>query len=108
MAIRLATLADLDSVVELALAALPDDPYWHYRFPDHDKHPEDHLKFTRLWFRFYLDPGHDDFRLVVAEAPPPEPKESGHATEMVAYALWDVSYLNRRKCGPDCKPQDRS
>jgi hypothetical protein len=105
MAIRLATPADLDSVVELALAALPDDPDWHYRFPYHDKYPEDHLKFTRLLFQFYLDPGHNDFRIMVAEAPK---SESCPETKMVSYALWDVSFLNKRKYGPGYKPQDRS
>ena len=105
MPIRKATLDDFDNFLELVLKTLPDDPDWYYRFPYYKEYPEDYLKFTSILFKFFLDPSHDDFEVMVSET-----SKIGSPNEiiMVSWAVWDKSYLNKRKYGSGYKPQNGS
>ena len=105
MAICTANLTDLDSVLEVALSAMPYDPDWNYRYQYRDQYPEDHLKYTKLLFQFFIDPSYDDWHVMVAKAPS---LEDPNVTKIVAFAVWDVSYVNKRKHGQDYKPLNRS
>ncbi|KAK3366254.1 hypothetical protein B0T24DRAFT_711770 [Lasiosphaeria ovina] len=55
MRLRAATAADVDAITELALAALPDDPVWPYRFPLASQFPDHHKAYTRVRIAEYLD-----------------------------------------------------
>jgi hypothetical protein len=106
MSTRQAKLNDLDAVVEVVLAAMPLDPQWNYRFPYRDSYPEDHRKFTKRLFRLFIDPAIDDWQVMVAEAPS---IEEPHVSKIVAFAVWDISYINKAKHGSDCyQAQSRS
>ena len=102
--IRPATLADLDSLVEILRNARPLDETWKYSFQHRKQFPDDNIKFTKLLLRYYIDPAHDDFHVVVAEAPS---LEGLQVTKVVACAIWDVSYRNKRKYGSEYKQQER-
>lgn len=105
MTIRTADLTDLDNVVDLVLSVMPHDPQWNYRFPYRTEHAEDHLKYTKLLFQFFIDPSYDDWHVMVAEAPS---LEDSSVIKVVAFAVWDVLFVNKRKHGGTYKPQNRS
>ncbi|GAB1319522.1 hypothetical protein MFIFM68171_09732 [Madurella fahalii] len=64
---RLGGLSDVDSVTDVFIRAMPDDPQWDYRFPGRHQYPEDHYKFTRMLIERFLDPTYDDWVVVVRE-----------------------------------------
>ena len=102
--VRQATPADLNAVVEVVLSTMPQDPQWNYRFPYRDKYPEDHLKYTSMLFEYFIDPSYDDWLVMVVDAPDiKNPKVS----KIVAFSIWDVSYINKAKYGPSYQPQNR-
>jgi hypothetical protein len=54
MTVRLGTRDDLDSLVDLGLAAMPMDPQWDYRYPHRLEYPDEHRICTReRWERFF-------------------------------------------------------
>jgi len=103
-AIRAATLADLDSVVEVVRSSMPLDPGWNYCYEHALEFPEDSVKFTKLLFQHFIDPGFDDWHVMVADAPS---LHDPNVTRIVAFAVWDVSYRNKRKHGSTYVPQNR-
>jgi hypothetical protein len=105
MAIRPATMADLDAVVDVVINAMPDDPQWTYRFPYRHEFPEDHLKYTKMLYQLFIDPSYDDWFVLVKEAPS---IEDSNVSKIVAFSVWDVSYINKAKHGPDYERQNRS
>jgi hypothetical protein len=127
--IRWATPSDVDAVVDVVIQAMPYDPQWDYRFPYRKDFPDDHRKYTRMLYEQFADPSNDDWRILVIEVQQgdEEPSigrriaelvrngydgvaaapESGSSGEIVAFSVWDVSYLNKRKYGPSYKPQNR-
>lgn len=106
MSTRQATLRDLEAVVDVVLAAMPLDPQWNYRFPYRHTYPKDHRKFTKLLFQFFIDPSYDDWHVMVAEAPSIDDPQ---VSRIVAFAVWEVSYINKAKHGAGCyRPQNRS
>ncbi|KAK3491889.1 hypothetical protein B0T13DRAFT_404157 [Neurospora crassa] len=46
---------------------MPLDPQWDYRFPLRKEFPEDHYKYTRMLFEYFLDPSFDDWTVMVVE-----------------------------------------
>ncbi|KAK3337965.1 hypothetical protein B0H65DRAFT_435339 [Neurospora tetraspora] len=46
---------------------MPLDPQWDYRFPLRKQFPEDHYKYTRMLFEYFLDPSYDDWTVMVVE-----------------------------------------
>ena len=103
--IRDATLADLDSVVDVVLSAMPLDPQWNYRFAYREQYLEHHLKYTKLLFQYFIQESYDDWHVMVAES---AAGDDITVTKIVAFAVWDVSYVNKRKHGPTYKAQNRS
>lgn len=56
-----------------------------------------------MLFEYFLDPEYDDWVVMVIEdSPKPEAP-----SEVVAFGVWDVSYINKRRYGPGYKTQDR-
>lgn len=47
-------MSDLDAMTDLALAAMPDDPIFPYRYRYAKSYPEEHRKYTRMRYSEYL------------------------------------------------------
>lgn len=103
-AIRAATTADLDSVVEVVRSSMPLDPTWSYCYGHAQEFPEDSVKFTKMLYQYFINPGFDDWHLMVADAPS---IDNPNVTRIVAFAVWDISYRNKRKHGSTYVPQNR-
>lgn len=93
--IRDATLADLDAMVDVYLAAFPMDPVWSYVFSNHHRYPEETCKLTRLEFTEYLENKHGKLRFLVAEVPKTEDE---NVMGVAAICLWKVVV------GPEARP----
>ena len=94
--IRPADLADLDAVVEIKRSSAVFDTAWNYCYQYCKQFPEDNLKYTTILFRSFLDPSFDDWHVMVAEAPS---LEDPNVMKLVAFAVWEISYKNKRKVG---------
>ena len=103
--VRLAVPTDVDAVVDVMLSAMPRDPTWDYRFSYHRDYPEDTLKYTTELQKLFIDPEFDDWEVLVVDAPM---NEDPSVSKVVAFSVWDISYENRARHGPDYQPQDRS
>ncbi len=104
--IRAAKLDDVDGIVEVVLAAMPHDPQWNYRFVHRSEFPNDHVKFTRLLYEQFITPANDDWLVMLAETR--GIGEPGVSKKIVAFAVWDVSFINKASKGPDYEPQNRT
>lgn len=109
--VRQATRDDLGEIVDLVLAAMPLDPQWNYRYPRRLEYPEDQLRHTRLAYEATLDAEDEDWRVMIVEVPVCGMDEGqwdatkgcgrflgagkGKATKIVAFAVWDLSYVNQ-------------
>ena len=102
--IRTATLADLDGILEVCLGAAPFDDSVRYVNLYREQFPEDDIKYCKLWLQYVINPIHDDFNVMVAEAPS---LEDSHTMKIGGYAVWNVSYRKKRKHGSEYQPQDR-
>lgn len=98
MAARRATCDDLKGLMDVVLSAMPQDPAWDYRFPYRHKYPEDEIKYQTLFFKLMVDPSYEDFEVNVLEAPS---LEDPNILRIVAFAIWDVTYINKRRYGSD-------
>lgn len=105
MELREAGPGDVDAVVDVLVAAREDDPGWTYRFQHRHEYPEEHRKFQRLFVQCLIDPSYEDWLVMVAESPS---VEDGGVAKIVAFAVWDVSYVNKRKYGPCYQRKNRS
>ncbi|KAJ4313575.1 hypothetical protein N0V84_009332 [Fusarium piperis] len=87
ISIRPVTADDLDAVVEIVIKAFPYDEQFAYRYPYRDKYPEDHYKYTRLYYAEYLNTTFaGQNTIMVATAPDlHNPKE----TKVIALSIWD-------------------
>ncbi len=103
MAPRLGVPEDADELTQVMIKTMPLDPQWNYRFPLRHEYPEDHEKYTRMLLEYFLDPAYDDWVVMVVE----DSLEPGDDKRIVAFGVWEVSYLNKRKYGPGYKAQDR-
>ncbi|KAK4465877.1 hypothetical protein QBC42DRAFT_260594, partial [Cladorrhinum samala] len=77
-------------------------PQWDYRFPYRHQFPEDHYKYTRMLFEYFLDPAFDDWKVMVVE----DSLEPSGKVSVVSFGVWDTSYINKRIYGPGYKTQD--
>ena len=102
--IRATTLDDLNGIVDVVLVAMPHDPQWDYRFLHKHEFPEDHYKYTRLLFEQFISPANDDWYVMLAESSTFDTSGPG---KIVAFAVWDVSYVNQAKKGPGYEKQNR-
>ena len=88
MFLRRATESDLNAITDIALAALPMDPQWPYRFPYSGHFPQDHYVCTRIRYKEYLDNvARGVFTIVLAEAPS---REDVTVTKPIAFAIWQM------------------
>ncbi|KAL2133371.1 hypothetical protein VTI74DRAFT_2459 [Chaetomium olivicolor] len=99
---RLGVPADVEAVTDVITKTMPLDPQCDYRFPYRREYPEDHYKYTKMLFEYFLDPAYDDWLVMVVQ----DSLEPGSPTSIVAFGVWDVSYINKRRYGPGYKPQD--
>ncbi|KAK0714706.1 hypothetical protein B0H67DRAFT_220147 [Lasiosphaeris hirsuta] len=101
---RLGLPSDAEAVTKVIIETMPLDPQWNYRFPLRLKFPDDHYKYTRMLIEYFLDPAYDDWLVMVVEdsLDPHSPEDA----TIVAFGVWDVSYLNKRVYGPSYQPQD--
>ena len=100
---RIAVPADLDELVDVVLASMPDDPQWPYRFPYRHQYPEDHRYFTRMLYEKFIDPAYDDWVVMVVEDQVPGSSKRA----IVAFAVWCLTYVNKRNHWPSYEPQNR-
>ncbi|KIW04733.1 uncharacterized protein PV09_04464 [Verruconis gallopava] len=84
--IRRATIHDLDDIVDIALAAMPLDPQWNWRFPHRDKFPEDERHFTLLKFKEFIT-SRDRWLVMVAET------DINYVRIPIAFAVWDLENI---------------
>jgi hypothetical protein len=100
---RLGLPTDVEAVTDVIIRTMPLDPQWDYRFPYRHQYPDDHYKYTKMLFEYFLDPLYDDWLVMVVE----DSLEPGGPIEVVSFGVWDVSYVNKIRYGPGYTPQDR-
>jgi len=101
---RLGVPSDVDAVTDVIIRTMPLDPQWNYRFPYREEYPEDHYKYTRMLIEYFLSPLYNDWLVMVIED---TLEEDSDELRIVSFAVWDVSFINKRKHGSGYKPQDR-
>ncbi|KAJ8131661.1 hypothetical protein O1611_g1965 [Lasiodiplodia mahajangana] len=98
--LRAATLTDVPQIADVIIAAMPFSSQWDYRFPH------------RHWLVYVVEPSPSEDAESVGVTEPGEgntlqenntPCEKKPAT-IVAVAVWDISYINKRKNGPSYEP----
>ncbi|KAK4183082.1 hypothetical protein QBC35DRAFT_130313 [Podospora australis] len=99
---RLGRPSDVEAVTDVIIKTMPLDPQWNYRFPYRGKYPDDHYKYTKLLFQYFLDPSYDDWTVMVVE----DILKPGDKLSVVSFGVWDVSFRNKRRFGSDYRPQD--
>ncbi|OCK79234.1 hypothetical protein K432DRAFT_383259 [Lepidopterella palustris CBS 459.81] len=87
ISVRQGSLADLESMLEIGLAALPMDPQWNYRFPYRCIYPNETRKFTRLRFQEFLENKDGRWRVMLAEG---EDAQGPIQTRLMAFAVWEI------------------
>ncbi|MCJ1246219.1 hypothetical protein MMC30_003425 [Trapelia coarctata] len=85
ISIREATMADLDTIIDVYLAAFPMDPVWNYVFSNHHQYPEETQRLTRLEYTHYLRKKDKKWRFMVAEMPK---KDNKSVKVIAAISLW--------------------
>jgi hypothetical protein len=98
--LRLASLTDLEIILEIGLAAMPLDPQWNWRFQHRSIFPDDHRKFTREIYRNFLENRSGNWVVLLAEM---LNHESGFY-HPVAFAVWNLSNFtgSQLPCGMPC------
>ncbi|KAL6713796.1 hypothetical protein ACLMJK_008288 [Lecanora helva] len=97
--LREATVNDTGGINNVFLAAMPDCPSWNYRFPYREQYPEDHQKYNKDLIRRFLSPEYEDWVVIVIDDKDP----ASDSNKVVAFAIWDIAYCNRRRYGNDYK-----
>lgn len=100
---RVGLPSDIEAVTDAVIRTMPLDPQWEYRFPYRHLYPQDHYKYTKMLFEYFLDPSYDDWLVIVAE----DSLEPGGSVSVVSFGVLNISYANKRRFGPSYKPQDR-
>ena len=101
--IRPATFADIDDLVAVYKASAPLDQTFSFVNQYVQQYPEDLIKLEKLVNYLWISPKYSDFHVMVAEAPS---LEDVTVTKVIAYAVWDVSYPNKRQYGSKYKSQN--
>ncbi|KAJ8131417.1 hypothetical protein O1611_g2213 [Lasiodiplodia mahajangana] len=85
--IRPVTANDLDAIVDIVIKAFPDDEQFAYRYQYREQYPEDHYKYTKMYYSEYLDTTFAGKNtIMVAEAPD---LEDPTKTKVIALSIWD-------------------
>jgi hypothetical protein len=97
--LRGAIESDLEAISNIALASMPLDPQWPYRFPHASIYPEDHKKYTRIRYNEHL--ANQSFYIMVAELPS---NEDPFITKPIAFAKWQLPGSYTKPVGGKTKP----
>jgi GNAT superfamily N-acetyltransferase len=89
LSIRRATIEDLDSMVDIALAAMPQDPQWNWRFPYRLQFPEDTRRFTRMKYEEFLRNADGQWLVMLADGR----EIDSLSPKAVAMAIWNIQNL---------------
>jgi ribosomal protein S18 acetylase RimI-like enzyme len=95
--LREASILDLDVMVSIAVAAMPLDPQWDYRFPHRRSYPEDTWLFTRRRYREFLE-NNRRWWVVLAELvanPQGKPGSRVDHPKPIAFAIWDITHVTQ-------------
>jgi hypothetical protein len=92
LTVRRASIADLEVMLNIGLAAMPMDPQWDWRFPYRLQFPEDTCHFTRQKYREFLEDKTGRWQVIVAEIA----SENDVSPVTIAMAIWDTGSINRR------------
>ena len=103
VAIRPATFADVDDLVEVYKTSAPLGETFRYKNQYVQQYPEDLIKYETLVHHLLISPKYSNFHVMVAEAPS---LEDVTVPKVVAYAVWDVSYRNKRQYGSEYKSRN--
>lgn len=99
-AIRPATFANIDDMVAVSKAAAPLDETFAYVYQHAQQYPEDLIKYRKLVNHLWISPKYSDLHVMVAEA---QSLEDVTVTKVIAFAVWNVSYRNKRQYGSEYK-----
>ena len=106
--IREATPSDAAQVADVIITAFPSDrELWNYRFPYRDQYPDDHRKWLNMLAQQWLAPENSDYTVIVIDDPDQGTEPQSELPRIAAFAAWNISYLNRRKYGPEYVKFDR-
>jgi ribosomal protein S18 acetylase RimI-like enzyme len=89
LALRRASVDDLETILDIGLAALPMDPQWDYRFPHRRAYPSDTRKYTMMRYREFLEDPNERWMVMLAE------HRNAHdaCNEPMAFAVWEVKNI---------------
>jgi len=100
--VRQASVDDLDALLEIGLAAMPQDPQWDYRFPYRHQFPNDTRLHTRERYREFLENRSGNWFVSLAE----HYSNSPYAKPVpVAFAIWNVSNVTNPQAPSHSKAQ---
>jgi hypothetical protein len=100
-ALRRAKESDIEAISNIALASLPLDPQWQYRFPHASIYPEDHKKFTLIRYtEHFADQEQGTTWIIVAELPSIEDS----SPKVIAFAKWQVPGSVSKRARDETKP----
>ncbi|KAL2692459.1 hypothetical protein Neosp_002868 [[Neocosmospora] mangrovei] len=96
---RTAEAKDVDRVTQVFIKAMQNNQSWPYRFPHRVKYAEDHWNYNRDLIRRFISPDYNDWVIIVVEL-----QDAVQAWQIVAFSVWDISYVNKRAHGPGYIP----
>ncbi|VUC20929.1 unnamed protein product [Clonostachys rosea] len=104
MTVRLGTCDDLDSLVDLGLAAMPMDPQWDYRYPHRLEYPDEHRVCIRQsWARFFRpDPGGGRRVVLFVDY---KSNASSHSTKPISFSVSHFPSQTRQEQGHEVPQQ---
>ncbi|RYP57028.1 hypothetical protein DL769_009744 [Monosporascus sp. CRB-8-3] len=88
--LRKANKADLDDITRIHIKGFVEEPMDNYCYPFRSKHREDHFKWMRKEYEYYLD-NSQKYLVHVAEAA--EQTEGGVSSKPIALAVWNIDVL---------------
>lgn len=86
MALRKATVDDLDDLADIACAAVPMDPQWDYRFPHRKEFPKDNWNATRLMYKTFMETSGNIINVITV----PTEKDGKTVHRPIALAAWEL------------------
>lgn len=92
MALRKATIDDLDDLTNIACAAFPMDPQWNYRFPHRKEFEKDHWNHTRTTYKNLLATSGNIVNLITVQSE----KDGETVHRSVALAVWELPESTRK------------
>lgn len=103
MLARKATIKDTEQVTDAFVVAMQDDPGWAYQFPYRQENPEDYRKYNHDLIRRCISEDYEDWTIMVIDTEDPAIGKN----KVLAFSIWNLSYLNKRKHGPGYEPRSR-